>query len=94
MRPFSIIVAADLANGIGLKGGLPWHLQKDMALFVKITSKVFEYEDEDEGDKASRPQRVNACIMGRHTWESIPAKFRPLSSRYNIIVSRNPHYLE
>ncbi|KAF8929324.1 dihydrofolate reductase-like domain-containing protein [Dissophora ornata] len=94
MRPFSIVVAADLANGIGLKGGLPWRLRKDMAFFAKITSKVFYLDDEDADLDQDLPRRVNACIMGRNTWESIPAKFRPLASRFNVIVSRNPHYLD
>ena len=29
-------------------------------------------------------------IMGRRTWESIPPKFRPLSDRINVIITRNP----
>lgn len=32
-------------------------------------------------------------IMGRKTWESLPAKFRPLPGRTNIVVSRNPAVL-
>jgi len=28
-------------------------------------------------------------IMGRHTWESLPARFRPLPGRRNIVVTRN-----
>ncbi|KAL9657729.1 hypothetical protein ABK040_016224 [Willaertia magna] len=33
---------------------------------------------------------MNAVIMGRKTWESIPLKFRPLSgNRFNIIFTRN-----
>ncbi len=28
-------------------------------------------------------------IMGRKTWESLPARFRPLPGRRNIVVSRN-----
>ena len=28
-------------------------------------------------------------VMGRKTWESIPAKFRPLPNRRNLVVSRN-----
>jgi dihydrofolate reductase len=86
MRAFSIVVAADLTNGIGLAGGLPWRLRKDMAFFAKITSKIVH--------PSSSNTVVNACIMGRRTWESIPQKFRPLASRFNVIVTRNPQYLE
>ncbi|MEV8266502.1 dihydrofolate reductase [Microbacterium sp. NPDC076911] len=28
-------------------------------------------------------------IMGRRTWESLPERFRPLSDRRNIVVTRN-----
>ena len=31
-------------------------------------------------------------LMGRKTWDSIPAKFRPLSDRVNIIVSRQKDF--
>lgn len=32
---------------------------------------------------------VNAVIMGRKTWDSIPPKFRPLKNRLNIIITRS-----
>ena len=31
----------------------------------------------------------HAVLMGRKTWESLPAKFRPLPGRGNIVVTRN-----
>ncbi|RIK16383.1 MAG: dihydrofolate reductase [Anaerolineae bacterium] len=32
------------------------------------------------------------CIMGRKTYDSLPARFRPLPGRLNIVVTRNPDY--
>jgi dihydrofolate reductase len=34
----------------------------------------------------------HTVIMGRKTWESLPAKFRPLPGRHNIVVTRNGEY--
>ncbi|MCA9353173.1 dihydrofolate reductase [Patescibacteria group bacterium] len=34
----------------------------------------------------------HTVIMGRKNWESIPEKYRPLSHRQNIIISRDPNY--
>ena len=30
--------------------------------------------------------------MGRKTWDSLPAKYRPLPGRRNLVVSRNPGF--
>jgi len=34
----------------------------------------------------------HAVIMGRKTWESLPANFRPLPGRRNIVVTRDDSY--
>ncbi|MEY2874821.1 MAG: hypothetical protein RLZZ373_2192 [Pseudomonadota bacterium] len=31
-------------------------------------------------------------IMGRKTWDSLPAKFRPLPGRRNLVVTRQPQW--
>eukprot|EP00457_Paulinella_chromatophora_P005869 gb/GEZN01005887.1/.p2 GENE.gb/GEZN01005887.1/~~gb/GEZN01005887.1/.p2 ORF type:complete len:158 (-),score=16.02 gb/GEZN01005887.1/:198-671(-) len=31
--------------------------------------------------------RLNAVVMGRKTWESLPTTFRPLPNRLNVIVT-------
>lgn len=78
-RPFSVIVAADEARGIGRAGDLPWRLPGDMAYYKRATS---------EAPAGSQ----NAVVMGRRTFESIPAKFRPLKGRLNVVVSRDASY--
>ncbi len=34
----------------------------------------------------------HTVVMGRRTWDSLPARFRPLPGRRNVVVSRNPDY--
>lgn len=74
---FDIVVAADRDRGIARDGDLPWHLPGDLAHFKRITSHTQD------------PAKRNAVIMGRKTWESIPAKYAPLKGRLNIVMSRD-----
>ena len=71
---FAIIVATDLGNGIGKGNTLPWNFPEDLKNFKQITTQA------PEG-------KINAVIMGRKTWESIPEKFRPLPNRINVVLS-------
>ena len=79
MPSLTLIVAATLANGIGKGSRLPWKIPHDMSYFAHVTTHA------PEGS-------MNAVIMGRKTWESIPAKNRPLKQRKNVVISRNPDY--
>jgi len=74
----SIIVAATLENGIGNNGGLPWRLPSDMSYFQNITKNFSKVDNND-----------NIVVMGRKTWDSIPLKFKPLSGRINVVLSRD-----
>ncbi|XP_058944448.1 dihydrofolate reductase [Pocillopora verrucosa] len=76
-RKFSCVVAVAEGGGIGKNNTLPWRLKADLKFFSKLTSGV-----PTEG-------KQNAVIMGRKTWESIPAKYRPLPHRMNILLSKN-----
>ena len=77
-----LVVAASQQLGIGLAGQLPWRLPGDMAAFKRITTTT--------AATAARSGTTNAVVMGRKTWDSIPAKFRPLPGRTNVVLTRNP----
>jgi len=78
MSKMTVIVAASRSWGIGSAGQIPWRLSKDLAYFRDVTS-----DTPGEG-------MVNAVIMGRRTWDSIPAKFRPLKGRANFVLTSTP----
>lgn len=75
----SIIVAFCEDGGIGKDNRIPWHIPEDMAHFKEVTT-------------SAPPGVVNAVVMGRKTWESLPPKYRPLPNRFNVILSRDVDY--
>ena len=80
MKEIYLIAAADLNNGIGINGVMPWDLKEDMKHFQKITRDTQDFE------------KQNMVIMGRTTWESIPEAHRPLKGRKNVVLTRSADY--
>lgn len=78
MKKFSLILACSCNGGIGFENKLPWNIPDDLKKFKEITSQV-----NDENN-------INAIVMGRNTWESLPKK--PLPNRKNIVLTLNPEY--
>ncbi|KAI3343507.1 dihydrofolate reductase [Ustulina deusta] len=83
----TLIVAATRNMAIGRNGTLPWTgLKKEMAYFARVTKRLPSVPNQDGHSSAAA---MNAVIMGRKTWDSIPPKFRPLKGRLNIVISRS-----
>lgn len=74
MKPIIIIVACDIKNGIAKDGNIPWFYKKDLDHFRKTTTQCEE-------------SKINAVIMGKNSWKTIPEKYRGLSNRFNVVVS-------
>mmetsp|Transcript_13183 Transcript_13183/g.15098 ORF Transcript_13183/g.15098 Transcript_13183/m.15098 type:complete len:484 (+) Transcript_13183:205-1656(+) len=72
----AVVAATAETRGIGSMGKLPWRLPADMNHFKRATMAECSNGI------------INAVIMGRKTWESIPSKFRPLDGRTNVVLTR------
>eukprot|EP00842_Homolaphlyctis_polyrhiza_P001538 jgi/Hompol1/2385/HPOL_001443-RA len=100
MRKFHLIVATTTEGGIGKDGSMPWSLPGDMAYFLAVSTwfgrlqGIQPFGNGANGipkrDATSRDRTPrNVVIMGRKTWESIPAKYRPLRDRINLVLTRS-----
>eukprot|EP00934_Nitzschia_sp_Nitz4_P001324 Nitzschia sp. Nitz4//scaffold108_size72880//45971//47428//NITZ4_005820-RA/size72880-processed-gene-0.56-mRNA-1//-1//CDS//3329532684//1324//frame0 len=75
MAATAIVAASATSRGIGYQGQLAWSIPEDMKFFRQVTMN------------APSPDKINAVIMGRKTWDSIPPKFRPLKGRTNVVLT-------
>lgn len=75
---FELVVAVDLAGGIGKNNKLPWCIPRDLKNFRVLTRATAD------------PTRVNAVLMGNHTFRSIG---KPLTGRHNAVLTRNARLL-
>ncbi len=76
----ALILAIDENNWLWKENTLAWKIKADMSYFKEITTWTIS------------PERQNAVVMGRKTWESIPEKFRPLHHRRNYIITRDENF--
>lgn len=67
-----IVAYAHPSGAMGYNNTIPWLLKSDIQRFKHITTLC------PDGC-------VNAIVMGRRTWESLP--MRPLPNRINIVIS-------
>ena len=82
-KELNIVVAHTFGKqGIGKDGTIPWYIPEDLQYFKHITKP-----------NSNEKEKFSVVIMGRKTWESIPDKFKPLSNRYNVILSNNETYI-
>lgn len=89
LREFSIVVALGEDDAIGAKGQLPWNLPGELAHFRALTSRKAEVVENAGADTAPN-HAPNAVIMGRKTWDSLPAM---LAGRTNIVITRQVDHL-
>ena len=85
------------AGGAGGAGGPP----APLALIASVARNgsigqgghLAWFEPEDQ--RWFRRQTMGcAVIMGRKTWQSLPARFKPLPGRRNIVVTRTPGWAD
>lgn len=70
---FSTILACDDKGGIGKNNNIPWNCSEDLKFFSMTTKNT------------DREYKINAVIMGRKTYESLPCPILP--GRLNIVLS-------
>lgn len=85
---YAVVAYTERTRGIGREGQLPWGktLKRDMTRFKELTTRV------DDDDERACSSLMNAVVMGRKTWDSLPIK--PLPNRLNVVISRKDPGLE
>ena len=75
MKLFNIIIASTFNGGIGIDNKIPWNIKEELEYFKEITTTTNDNN------------KMNAVIMGRKTWDSLP--YKPLKNRINIVISNS-----
>lgn len=75
----AIAAMCDYNNGIGKNNDLPWTLPKDFNYFLRFISTF------------NSKNKVNALIVGRKTWNSIPHNMNEFKMNLIVVVSSRYH---
>ena len=75
----AIAAMCDYNNGIGKNNDLPWTLPKDFNYFLRFISTF------------NSKNKMNALIVGRKTWNSIPHNMNEFKMNLIVIVSSKYH---
>lgn len=75
-----------MKNGIGYQGKLPWKglLPNELRYFTRVTKAT----------PVGSTGVMNAVIMGRTSWDALPAIVQPLPGRINVVITRSPEAIQ
>lgn len=66
------------------------HEAQSKSLLFNSALKKRMQEKEASSKQTNKITKMNAVVMGRKTWESIPEKRRPLKGRINVVLTKSP----
>ncbi|CRG90557.1 hypothetical protein PISL3812_07601 [Talaromyces islandicus] len=76
--------------GIGKNGTLPWpRIKSDMSFFARVTTRTPSPDTTPAAAATATTALLNAIIMGRKTYYSVPKSLRPLKDRLNVVITRD-----
>lgn len=71
--------------GIGKNGTLPWpRIKSDMSFFARVSTRL-----PAGAEVPKKNAMMNAIVMGRKTYYSLPKTLRPLKDRINVVITRD-----
>lgn len=71
----AIVAMSDRTKGIGKNNALPWSIPEDHEYYKRVVATTRD------------PLKINAVIIGRVTWQSIPKDAVPIGPCLNVVVS-------
>lgn len=57
---------------------------------ILFNSVLTQHLAAKNAETQAKSQKINAVVMGRKTWESIPQSKRPLQNRLNVVLTSKP----